>query len=251
MKLGALASVLLFAGFLAGCRFGVPPDPNERSAGANPDPEVLRNELDGVWLMLQNRIGSGEITRPEAEARFREFAVERLENWDPRLIPPDRVWLAGQVFRSARRWDSAQTLLRRALQQPMSDEQRVSTLVSLAAVEAELGNVEETIRLLGEAGTVEDPYARRIVLPETLNFIVPALLNRTAPDVIFRMVENAITIHLTTSHPARQSPAGRQFERERNELAAAAYEVLADIRRKQGRLAESEELKSQAERLRS
>ncbi|MFN7172033.1 MAG: hypothetical protein ACK4P3_04520 [Fimbriimonadaceae bacterium] len=251
MKLGSLAVGLLAAVVVAGCQFGVPPDPNDRSASEIPDPEVLRNELDGVWLMLQNRIGTGEITRPEAEARFREFAVQRLENWDPRLIPQDRVWLAGQVFRSARRWDNARTLLRRALRQPISDEQKVSTLVSLAAVEAELGNVEETNRLLGEAGTVEDPYARRIILPETLNFIVPALLNRTSPDVIFRMVENAITIHLTTSHPATQSPAGKQFERERNELAAAAYEVLSDIRRQQGRLAESEELKSQAERLRS
>jgi hypothetical protein len=67
----------------------------------------------------------------------------------------------------------------------------------------------------------------------------------------FQVLNQAANVHMTSEHPAPKSEEGKNFSSEKNRTLAETYLWMSQIRRMQGRRADAEELRKQAEALNS
>ncbi|RYG22927.1 hypothetical protein EON82_15645 [bacterium] len=220
--------LLLLSCFLAGCKFGTFPDPNDPRTAGDLQPEVLRRQVKGASDALYARVLSREITEAQYRDLLAKYSDDLLKSTNIEAVDPAKAWEYGEVFRTARQWKAAEAVYRIAVEAAKDDDRRVNDTLKLAEAMAHLGKISEAIEEARKSFTAA-PQFKAPILYGVLYEIAPAAQGKGKDALLARLLEDAVRqSDLTEVDPA--SEAGQAFavalphhQRNARELAATLY----------------------------
>lgn len=218
---------------LVGCETAVLPDPNDPNDVSVVQPDVLRNSLKGASDNLNQRLAQREINQRQYDALMAQYANDLLNTTNIEAIPPSRAWEYAEVFRTAKRWKEAATVLKVAVKAAKSQDRRVNDTLRLAqalAYENEVPEAIQTAKKVFDAPAQEKAPILLAVLYE----IVPAARNKGKDVDLATLLEDAIEqAQQTLVDP--NSDAGKMFLAARPHHVRNAWMTVLDLYSAAGR----------------
>ena len=191
------ACLLLVASIaFAGCQFGQMPNQEDVEASAV-GPEALQKRLGRARSTVDDRIRRRQLSREEGDEILREYVVSLLEDVDVETVSPDEAWIYGDLFRQVPDWQATYDLYSVAVEHAESEDRRVNDSLRLAEATAELGDVEEGIRLVRSTFDAS-AGGKGPILMATLYEFLPSARRPGMEIQLAALLEAAIEQHLMT-----------------------------------------------------
>lgn len=206
LRAAGLAALILLC---AGCRLGVPPDPNDPSRAGQLTPDVIKNNLRGASDALLDRVAKGQIDDAKYKELLANAANSLLDRVDIGQIPKNKAWEYGEIYITARRWKDAKRALEIAVKAAPDEDRRVNDNLRLARVLSEMGDVKSAIPIARSTFNASDTAAAPI-LPATLLEIVKAGEGKGQDAELAALLEEAIKCEERTIIDAATVP-GQTF----------------------------------------
>ena len=218
------ACLLLVASLaFAGCQFGQLP--NQKNVEARVEgPEALQKRLGRARSTVDDRILRGQLSRTEGDEILREYVVRLLEDVDVKTVSPDEAWMYGDLFRQIPDWQATYDLYSVAVEHAGSEDRRVNDSLRLAEATAELGDVEEGIRLVRSTFDAS-AGGKGPILMATLYEFLPAARQQGMEIQLAKLLEAAIDQHLMTVVDPSED-AGRRFLISREHHVSEAWSQI-------------------------
>ncbi len=223
---------------LAGCRLPAFPDPNDPKLAGGQQAEVLRRQVKGASDALFARVIGGEITDQQYKDLLADYTDNLLNGVKVETLDPQTAWQYGEVFRTGRMWDKAETTYRIAVKAARDDDRRVNDTLGLAEALAQEDKVAEAI---AEARKTFDapPAAKAPILYGVLYQIAPAGRGKGKDAALARLLEDAIR-QSDLVKVDESSDAGKAFTAALSHHQHNARRLAADLYLSSGHDAETE-----------
>lgn len=183
------ALLLVVATVLGGCHVGSIPDPNIHGIGGAP--EIMRRNLAEAHRTFDTRVANGEISQAQKDQMIKELASEFLKGIDLDTVARRQAWQYGDVLRQAGRWEDAEKMLMRAVDNPENESRRINDSIQLARIQAHLGKVDEAIATVRTTFDSE-PHEKAPILLGVLYEVVPEALNHGKDKQVALLLHDAI-----------------------------------------------------------
>ena len=128
----------------AGCVAPTIPNPNDPRQTPEIPIETLRGNVQSAADHVFERVAKGEIDDARGRAILTEYASDLLATVRQESVPPERAWMYGDVFRTARRDDEARRFYRIAVDHAVktkNEDRRVNDSIKLAGLLARVGHL--------------------------------------------------------------------------------------------------------------
>ncbi|MCH7905572.1 MAG: hypothetical protein IH944_13535 [Armatimonadetes bacterium] len=203
------AGLLLVASMaFAGCQFGQLPNQEDVEASAV-GPEALQKRLGRARSTVDDRILRRQLSPEEGSEILRDYVVDLLADVDVKAVAPDEAWMYGDLFRQIPDWQATYDLYSVAVEHAESEDRRVNDSLRLAEATAELGDVEEGIRLVRSTFDAS-AGGKGPILMATLYEFLPSARRQGMELQLAALLEDAIDQHLMTVVDPSED-AGRRF----------------------------------------
>jgi hypothetical protein len=230
---GLRYGVILLSLVLTGCHYGTPPDPNDPKDVGLMSAETVRRNLRWANLMLVAREARHEITPAESRQFIARRAQELIADLDISRIPQSEAWEYAEIFRTAEEWPTAETLLKKALLKPASEDRRVNDTLALAQVEAHLGHIPEALSLARSTFDTPDVNGAPVLYGVYLD-LAPIVEGKGHDAELGQLILGAVAVQQRTQVDPK-SDSGAAFLLAKRHHAMKALELAATLFQSAGR----------------
>jgi tetratricopeptide (TPR) repeat protein len=194
---------------LAGCHSGKLADPNELGDGNLYSGEILERNIRDLYLTLDERVVSTEITQEQRDRLFAEAVASWLKPVNPNIVPSDEAHYYADAYRTAGDWETAEKLYRVAAKSAQTPDRLVNDTLRLAWAEAKLGKVQEAIATARKTFDAP-PREKAPILMSVLYELAPAAEGKGHDGALAKLIEDATAQHAAAVVDP-SDPSGKAF----------------------------------------
>jgi tetratricopeptide (TPR) repeat protein len=236
--LPSILLVFIFVALLGVRRYGLvpPPDPNDPEDVGLVDAQVLGRSLKYASDFINSRRARREISDAQGQQLLSNYAAQLVDHVDTAAIQPADAYLYGDLFRTARRWDVAEQIYEKAVEwanHRKSEDRRVNDTLRLAQAKAQLGKLDEALKLARSTFDAA-PKDKAPILMSVLYEVVPAATGKGRDLELARLLEAAIDQHYQVQVDP-QTEAGGLFLTSRSFHIGRAWQTARALYRSAGR----------------
>jgi len=191
--------VLLFLPLLAlvaGCHTGTLPNPNDPDDVGQLSGDNIKDQLDSISESLMVHEAHGEISDEQFHALLTSAANSLLKGYHSDKIDPIKAWKYAEVLITAHRWPDAKVALDVAVEWAKTvhnEDRRVNDSLRLSRVLAELGQVDQAIKVARSAFNAQ-PVDGAPILYAVNQDILPVARGKGQDLALAHLLEDAIAI---------------------------------------------------------
>lgn len=201
----------LFLGSIGLLGDAVPPDPNDYETPNVDRLGLMERDLRRMYERLTVKRLSRRVDAETSERVFREFAESVADQVFITQVPKTEAFRYGEIFRAARQWSKARDAFRLAVSAAGDNEdRRVNDLLRWAHAEAELGQVEEAVRIVRQTFDAPPGNKPPILMGVYLEIVPAARRERGDERLLGRLLLDAMKQNLE-AEVVPESPSGQMF----------------------------------------